>query len=82
MAADAWAPGRRRSTHVDTAVCLRRRKPRLNLGRVCVSADRPAKMHRAAGLGFSSARSKRTKTDGCCPFASGRWRCPNGGKIC
>jgi hypothetical protein len=36
-------------------VCLGRRKPRLNLRRVCVSTDRPANMRRAVRLGFSTA---------------------------
>jgi hypothetical protein len=38
-------------------------KPHPNLGLVCISADMPAKMHRAAGLGFLRARSKKTESN-------------------
>jgi hypothetical protein len=53
--------------------CLGRCKSRLNLRRVCVSTDRPAKMRRAVRLGFSTPGRKRTETDERC----GRWRCSN-----
>jgi hypothetical protein len=73
---DTRTPGRRTRTRADTAVSPRRRKLRPNLGRVCVPADKPTKMRRAAGLGFSSRDQIRTDSDVCGSFASGRWRCP------
>jgi hypothetical protein len=55
---------------VDIAVITRQHKPRPNLGRVCVTEDRPTKMRWAAGLVFPGPGKKQTESDARGPFAS------------
>jgi hypothetical protein len=69
-------PGERGRARADCTVSPRRCKPRPNLGRVCVTANKLPKMRRAAGLGFPGPGQNQTDSDVRGPFALGRWRYP------
>jgi hypothetical protein len=64
-------------THMISKWLVRgRRKPRPNLGRLCLAVDSPTKMRRPQVWVFPAPGHFRTDLGARGPFASGHWRCP------